>query len=112
VPVAARVAEFGWTIAASLTPLVEGLASAPSSPRATRLTLLRLNANALGTSLLSESLLLPAGLRGVFVQTLLYRGRLVRVAAASLTFNVGALVQRGRGCSDQGGKDGGQDSGR
>jgi len=58
------------------------------------------NNNALGTPSLSRSLLLPAGaqeargaLTSVLVQTLLDQDRLVRVAAASLAFNVGAWVQ-------------------
>jgi len=32
----------------------------------------------------------------VLIQTLLHQDRLVRVAAASLAFNVGAWVQKGR----------------
>ena len=89
----------------TLTPLVKVLASnsesVSSSPRATLLTLLRLVTNALGTSL-SRSLLPPkaqearAALTSVLVQTLLHQDRLVRVAAASLAFNVGAWVQKGR----------------
>jgi desumoylating isopeptidase 1 len=93
----------------SLAPLVQVLtttneSSSSSSPRATLLTLLRLSTNALGTSLLSRSLLgtgadvrkRRAVLTGVLVNTLLHADRLVRVAAASLAFNVGAWVQRGR----------------
>ncbi|KAH9980190.1 PPPDE putative peptidase domain-containing protein [Lactifluus volemus] len=93
----------------SLAPLVQVLtttneSSSSSSPRATLLTLLRLSTNALGTSLLSRSLLgtgadvrkRRAALTGVLVNTLLHADRLVRVAAASLAFNVGAWVQRGR----------------
>jgi desumoylating isopeptidase 1 len=92
----------------SLAPLVQVLTatneSSSSSPRATLLTLLRLSINALGTSLLSRSLLgtgadvrtRRAALTGVLVNTLLHADRLVRVAAASLAFNVGAWVQRGR----------------
>jgi hypothetical protein len=89
----------------TLTPLVKVLTvnseSVSSSPRATLLTLLRLASNALGASL-SRSLLPPeaqkarAALTSVLVQTLLHQDRLVRVAAASLAFNVGAWVQRGR----------------
>ena len=89
----------------TLTPLVKVLAlnseSVSSSPRATLLTLLRLVTNALGGSL-SRSLLPPeaqearAALTSVLVQTLLHQDRLVRVAAASLAFNVGAWVQKGR----------------
>jgi hypothetical protein len=74
-----------------------------SSPRATLLTLLRLTTNPLGTSSPSQSLLLPAGahdarvaLTSVIVQTPLNQDRLVRVAAASLVFNIGAWVQRSR----------------
>ena len=37
-----------------------------------------------------------AALTSVLVQTLLHEDRLVRVAAASLAFNVGAWVQNGR----------------
>ena len=95
------------TARATLTPFFKVLASTietmSSSPRATLLTLLRLTTNALGTSSLSRSLLLPAGahdaraaLTSVLVQTLLHQDRLVRVAAASLAFNVGAWVQRSR----------------
>jgi hypothetical protein len=103
-----RLAILDPTIArATLTPLVKVLASTSetvsSSPRATLLTLLRLTTNALGTTSLSRSLLLPAGahdaraaLTSVLVQTLLHQDRLVRVAAASLAFNVGAWVQRSR----------------
>ena len=103
-----RLAILEPTIArATLTPFVKVLASTSetvsSSPRATLLTLLRLTTNALGTSSLSRSLLLPAGahnareaLTSVLVQTLLHQDRLVRVAAASLAFNVGAWVQRSR----------------
>ncbi|KAI0279227.1 PUL domain-containing protein [Russula aff. rugulosa BPL654] len=89
----------------TLTPLVKVLTlnseSVSSSPRATLLTLLRLATNAIGASL-SRSLLLPgaqgarAALTSVLVQTLLHQDRLVRVAAASLAFNVGAWVQKGR----------------
>jgi desumoylating isopeptidase 1 len=89
----------------TLTPLVKVLTlnseSVSSSPRATLLTLLRLTTNAVGASL-SRSLLPPeapearAALTSVLVQTLLHQDRLVRVAAASLAFNVGAWVQKGR----------------
>ncbi len=89
----------------TLTPLIKVLTlnseSVSSSPRATLLTLLRLTTNALGTSL-SRSLLSPEAQEGrtaltsVLVQTLLHQDRLVRVAAASLAFNVGAWVQKGR----------------
>ena len=89
----------------TLAPLVKVLTlnseSVSSSPRATLLTLLRLVTNALGGSL-SRSLLPPeaqearAALTSVLVQTLLHQDRLVRVAAASLAFNVGAWVQKGR----------------
>ena len=92
---------------ASLAPLVQVLTSTnqslSSSPRATLLTLLRLSTNALGSSSpLSRSLLTTADVRaraaltGVLINTLLHPDRLVRVAAASLAFNVGAWVQRGR----------------
>ena len=101
---------------ATLTPLVKVLASncesISSSSRATLLTLLRLTTNALGTPLLARSLLLPTGaqeargaLTGVLVQTLLHQDRLVRVAAASLAFNVGAWVQRGRIARTKGGRE-------
>jgi hypothetical protein len=91
----------------TLAPLVKVLtstsASLSSSPRATLLTLLRLATNALGTSspgftrsLLAADASARAALTGVLVQTLLHSDRLVRVAAASLAFNVGAWVQRGR----------------
>ena len=92
------------TASATLSPLVKVLTSTGesllSSPRATVLTLLRLATNALGTSL-SRSLLAAdsrarAALTSVLVQTLLHSDRLVRVAAASLAFNVGAWVQKGR----------------
>jgi hypothetical protein len=74
--------------------------SVSSSPRATILTLLRLASNSLGTSL-SRTLLVSdvqarAALTGVLVQSLLHSDRLVRVAAASLGFNVGAWVQKCR----------------
>lgn len=100
-----RLAILEPTIAqATLAPLVQVLSSTnesvASSPRATLLTLLRLTTNGLGTSL-SRSLLASddrarAALTGVLVQTLLHPDRLVRVAAASLGFNVGAWVQKGR----------------
>ena len=107
----------------ALTPLVKGLASNSESisslPRATLPTLLCLITNALGTPSLARSLLLPTGaqeargaLTSVLVQTLLHQDRLVRVAAASLAFNAGAWVQKGR-YSDQGrqGRHGGWDMG-
>ena len=96
-----RLAILEPTIAqVTLTPLVKVLAansqSVPSSPRAMLLTLLRLTTNALSTPL-SRSLLPAAGapeargaLTSVLVQTLLHEDQLVRVAAASLVFNVGA----------------------
>ncbi|KAI9443300.1 DUF862-domain-containing protein [Lactarius indigo] len=100
-----RLAILEPTIAqVTLAPLVQVLSSTnesvTSSPRATLLTLLRLATNGLGTSL-SRSLLASddrarAALTGVLVQTLLHPDRLVRVAAASLGFNVGAWVQKGR----------------
>ncbi|KAH9047716.1 DUF862-domain-containing protein [Lactarius hengduanensis] len=99
-----RLAILEPTIAqVTLAPLVQVLRSTnesvASSPRATLLTLLRLTTNGLGTSL-SRSLLADdrarASLTGVLVQTLLHPDRLVRVAAASLGFNVGAWVQKGR----------------
>jgi hypothetical protein len=103
-----RLAIVEPTIArATLTPLVRVLASTSetvsSSPHATFLTLLRLTTNAFGTSSLFRLLLLPAGahdarpaLTSVLVQTPLHQDRLLRVAAASLAFNVGAWVQRSR----------------
>jgi thiol-disulfide isomerase/thioredoxin len=101
-----RLAILEPTIAqVTLTPLVKALTanseSVSTSPRATLLTLLRLTTNVLGTSL-TRSLLSPgaqearAALTSVLVQTLLHQDRLVRVAAASLAFNVGAWVQKGR----------------
>ncbi|KAH9002673.1 DUF862-domain-containing protein [Lactarius hatsudake] len=97
-----RLAILEPTIAqVTLAPLVQVLSSTnASSPRATLLTLLRLTTNGLGTSL-ARSLLASddrarAALTGVLVQTLLHPDRLVRVAAASLGFNVGAWVQKGR----------------
>jgi hypothetical protein len=100
-----RLAILEPTIApVTLAPLVELLsstnASVTSCPRATLLTLLRLATNSLGTSL-SRSLLASddrarAAITGVLVQALLHPDRLVRVAAASLGFNVGAWVQKGR----------------
>lgn len=100
-----RLAILEPTIAqVTLAPLVQVLSSTnksvTSSPRATLLTLLRLATNGLGTSL-SRSLLASdvrarAALTGVLVQTLLHPDRLVRVAAASLGFNVGAWIQKGR----------------
>ena len=112
-----RLAILEPTIAqATVTPLVKVLASnsesISSSPRATLLTLLRLTTNALGTPSLARSLLLPTGaqeargaLTSVLVQTLLHQDRLVRVAAASLAFNVGAWVQRGRVARTKGGRE-------
>jgi hypothetical protein len=102
-----RLAILEPTIAqVTLTPLVKVLTanseSVSSSHRATLLTLLRLTTNALSTPL-SRSLLPVAGapeargaLTSVLVQTLLHEDRLVRVAAASLAFNVGGWVQKGR----------------
>ena len=101
---------------ATLTPLIKVLASnsesISSSPRATLLALLRLTTNALGTPSLARSLLLSTGtqeargaLTSVLVQTLLHQDRLVRVAAASLAFNVGAWVQRGRVARTKGGRE-------
>lgn len=100
-----RLAILEPTIApVTLAPLVELLgstnASVTSCPRATLLTLLRLATNSLGTSL-SRTLLATddrarAAITGVLVQALLHPDRLVRVAAASLGFNVGAWVQKGR----------------
>ena len=92
------------TAPATLAPLVKVLTSTSesllSTPRATVLTLLRLATNAFGTSLsrslLATDLRARAALTSVLVQTLLHSDRLVRVAAASLAFNVGAWVQKGR----------------
>ena len=109
-----RLAILEPTIApATLTPLVKLLTSASesmsSSPRATLLTLLRLATNALGTpisrSLLAGQARARAVLTSVLVQTLLHSDRLVRVAAASLAFNVGAWVQKGRDARVKGGDD-------
>ena len=100
-----RLAILEPTIApVTLAPLVQVLSSTnesvTSSPRATLLTLLRLASNGLGTSisrsLLASDVRARAALTGVLVQTLLHPDRLVRVAAASLGFNVGAWVQKGR----------------
>ena len=109
-----RLAILEPTIApVTLAPLVEVLSSTnvsvTSCPRATLLTLLRLASNSLGTSL-SRSLLASddrarAALTGVLVQALLHPDRLVRVAAASLGFNVGAWVQKGRVARAKGGED-------
>ena len=41
----------------------------------------------------------------VLVQTLLHQDRLVHVAAASLAFNIGAWVQRGRVARAKGGRE-------
>ena len=91
---------------ATLTPLVKVLASNSEaispSPRATLLTLLCLTTNALGTPSLARSLLLSTGpqeARGALTSVL------VRVAAASLAFNVGAWVQRGRVARTKGGRE-------
>ena len=46
------------------------------------------------------------------MQMLLHEERLVRVAAASLAFNVGALVQKGRVARIKGEEGGGWDPGR
>ena len=106
-PMAAMLPLLAPTIAqATLTPLVKVPASDSESvsfwPCATLLTLLRLTTNALGKPSLARSLLLPAGaqdaqgsLTSALVQTFLHQDRLVRVATASLAFNVGAWVQRG-----------------
>ena len=100
-----RLAILEPTIApVTLAPLVKVLSSTnesmATSPRATLLTLLRLATNGLGTSisrsLLASDVRARAALTGVLVQTLLHPDRLVRVAAASLGFNVGAWVQKGR----------------
>ena len=109
-----RLAILEPTIASvTLAPLVEVLSSTnvsvASCPRATLLTLLRLTTNSLGTSL-SRSLLASdsrarAALTGVLVQALLHPDRLVRVAAASLAFNVGAWVQKGRVARAKGAED-------
>ena len=108
-----RLAILEPTIAqVTLAPLVKVLTANSEpvslSPRATLLTLLRLTTNALGTPL-CRSLLPAAGapeargaLTSVLVQTLLHEDRLVRVAAASLVFNVGAWVQKGRGVRIEG----------
>ncbi|KAI0260205.1 PPPDE putative peptidase domain-containing protein [Gloeopeniophorella convolvens] len=88
----------------TLTPLISVLdstnATVTSSTRGTLLTLLRLAANALGTSLARPLLVGDAraktALRGVLVQTLLVPDRLVRLAAASLAFNFSVWVQKGR----------------
>ena len=100
-----RLAILEPTIAqATLAPLIKVLTltseSVSSFPRATLLTLLRLATNSLGTPLsrplLAADVSARAVLTNVLVQTLLHSDRLVRVAAASLAFNVGAWVQKGR----------------
>lgn len=109
-----RLAILDPTIApVTLAPLVKVLSSTnesvATSPRATLLTLLRLATNGLGTSisrsLLASDVRARAALTGVLVQTLLHPDRLVRVAAASLGFNVGAWVQKGRVARARGGED-------
>jgi PUL domain len=91
-----------------LTPTNESLSSSLSSslsllPHAMLLMLLCLSINALGTSLLSQSLLstganvwMRAMLMGMLVKALLHTDRLMHVAVVSLAFNVGVWVQRGR----------------
>jgi hypothetical protein len=84
-----------------LIQLLDKIGSAPTpASRATLLTLLRLLSNALGSALarplLSTDARAKTAVTAVLVQTLLHTDRLVRVAAASATFNVAAWVQRGR----------------
>lgn len=85
-----------------LTSLLTTIATSGSSTsRATLLTLLRLLSNAIGSPSLARPLLVSdpqakAAVTSVLVQTLLHEDRLVRVAAASVAFNVAAWVQRGR----------------
>ncbi|THH06707.1 hypothetical protein EW146_g9529 [Bondarzewia mesenterica] len=76
-------------------------ASASPVPRPTLLTLLRLLSNALSSPLLARGLL-AADLQAksvvteMLVQMILHEDRLVRVASASVAFNIAAWVQRGR----------------
>ena len=85
-----------------LTSLLTTISTSGTSiSRATLLTLLRLLSNAIGSPSLARPLLVSdpqakAAVTGVLVQTLLHEDRLVRVAAASVAFNVAAWVQRGR----------------
>ncbi|KAI0051384.1 DUF862-domain-containing protein [Auriscalpium vulgare] len=101
-----RLALLDPSIAQTSLPALSGLlsqihTSTAQAPRATLLTLLRLLSNALGSPVLARSLLASdtqakSALTGVLVQTLLHSDRLVRTSAASVAFNVGAWVQRGR----------------
>ena len=102
-----RLAILEPTIApVTLDPLVEIMTSSSESlsslPRATLLTLLRLTTNALGSSRSKFTWQLVTNerkrttLTSVLVPALQHSDRLVRVAAASLVFNVSARLQKGR----------------
>jgi len=102
-----RLAIIEPTIApVTLDPLLEIMTSSSESlsslPRATLLTLLRLTTNALASSRskftwqLVTNVGKRATLTSLLVPALQHSDRLVRVAAASLVFNVSARVQKGR----------------
>ena len=102
-----RLAILEPTIApVTLDPLLEIMSSSSaylsSLSRATLLTLLRLTTNALGSSRSKFAWQLVTNerkrttLTSVLVPALQHSGRLVRVAAASLVFNVSARLQEGR----------------
>jgi len=90
----------------TMDPLLDIMTSSSESlsslPRATLLTLLRLTTNALASSLskftwqLVTNVGKRATLMSVLIPALQHSDRLVRVAAASLVFNVSARVQKGR----------------
>ena len=90
------------TLGTLLEVLTSSGESLSSLPRATLLMLLRLTTNALGSSrsnsrwLLVTNVKKRAALTSVLVPALQHSDRLVRVAAASLAFNVSARVQNGR----------------
>ncbi|EIM85886.1 DUF862-domain-containing protein [Stereum hirsutum FP-91666 SS1] len=92
----------------SLSMLLEQMSSSVgTAPRPTLLTLLRLLSNCLGSPSISRSLLTQekAAVTSVVVQSILHEDKLVRVAAASVAFNVAAWVQRGRVARIQGGNE-------
>lgn len=92
----------------SLSMLLEQMSSSVgTAPRPTLLTLLRLLSNSLGSPSISRSLLTQekAAVTSVLVQAILHEDKLVRVAAASVAFNVAAWVQRGRVARIQGGNE-------
>jgi len=90
------------TLGMLLEVLISTSESLSSLPRTTLLMLLRLTTNALGSSHSNSTWLLVtnarkrAALTSVLVPALQHSDRLVRVAAASLVFNVSARVQKGR----------------